>query len=184
LPGARAATALRDATLRWGLVSSSLGKRSKTMPQRDRIHDAVKRALISDGWEITDDPYVISYGERFLFVDLGATEGSISGPEEGRFIGARRHDKQIAVEIKDFRRQSVVADLEQAIGQYVLYRLLLNKVDPERELYLAVTDIIYDEIFSEPIGELVINDLPLRLIVIDPEQREVREWILGRSSKK
>ncbi|RLB99978.1 MAG: fatty-acid synthase, partial [Deltaproteobacteria bacterium] len=27
-----------------------------------------------DGWEITDDPYVISYGERFLFVDLGAAE--------------------------------------------------------------------------------------------------------------
>ncbi len=78
----------------------------------------------------------------------------------------------------------MVADLEQAIGQYVLYRLLLNKVDPERELYLAVTDIIYDEIFSEPIGELVINDLPLRLIVVDPEQTEVREWIPRRRSKK
>ncbi len=53
----------------------------------------------------------------------------------------------------------------------------------ERELYLAVTDIIYDEIFSEPIGELVIHDLPLRLIVIDPEPPEVREWIPGRRSK-
>ena len=154
------------------------------MPQRDKIHDTVKQALISDGWEITDDPYVISYGERFLFVDLGATEGGMSGAEKGRFIGARRDDKQIAVEIKDFRSKSVVAELEQAIGQYVLYRLLLNKVDPERELYLAITDIIYDEIFSEPIGELVINDLPLRLIVVDPEQPEVREWIPRRLSKK
>jgi len=25
-----------------------------------------------EGWEITDDPYVISYGERFLFIDLAA----------------------------------------------------------------------------------------------------------------
>ncbi|WP_277988791.1 element excision factor XisH family protein [Chroococcus sp. FPU101] len=27
---------------------------------------------------------------------------------------------------------------EQAIGQYVLYRLLLSQVDPEREIYLAI----------------------------------------------
>ena len=33
---------------------------------------------------------------------------------------------------------------EQAIGQYVLYRLLLEQVDPERELYLAVADITFD----------------------------------------
>ena len=169
---------------RLGRGARSAAKPSVVKSPKPRFHDAVKQALISDGWEITDDPYVISYGERFLFVDLGATEGGISGPEEGRFIGARRHDKHIAVEIKDFRRKSVLADLEQAIGQYVLYRLLLNKVDPERELYLAVTDIVYDEIFSEPIGDLVINDLPLRLIVIDSEQPEVREWIPRRRSKK
>jgi hypothetical protein len=42
------------------------------MPARDSIHN-VKQALIKDGWQITDDPYVISYGERFLFVDLAAT---------------------------------------------------------------------------------------------------------------
>jgi hypothetical protein len=39
------------------------------MAQRDSIHSAVKQALVKDGWEITDDPYVITYGERFLFVD-------------------------------------------------------------------------------------------------------------------
>ena len=43
------------------------------MPQRDAIHQIVKQALIRDGWEITDDPFVISFGERFLFIDLGAT---------------------------------------------------------------------------------------------------------------
>jgi hypothetical protein len=41
---------------------------------------------------------------------------------------------------------------------------LLNKVDPGREIYLAVTDITYDEIFSEPIGQVVISDLSLKLI--------------------
>ena len=43
------------------------------MPARDSIHEAVKEAVIKDGWEVTDDPYVISYGDRFLFVDLAAS---------------------------------------------------------------------------------------------------------------
>ena len=43
------------------------------MPQRDRIHNIVKQALIKDGWNITDDPYVIEYGNRFLYADLGIT---------------------------------------------------------------------------------------------------------------
>ncbi|MFN9059323.1 MAG: element excision factor XisH family protein, partial [Pseudanabaena sp.] len=28
------------------------------MPARDSIHETVKEAVIKDGWEITDDPYV------------------------------------------------------------------------------------------------------------------------------
>ncbi|MBE9141213.1 fatty-acid synthase [Nodosilinea sp. LEGE 07088] len=104
------------------------------MPQRDSIHYAVRQALVNDGWSITADPYVISYGERFLFIDLGAAETSGDNRIESRFIGAQRGANQIAVEVKEFRRASAIADLEQAIGQYVLYRLLLNQVDPERDL--------------------------------------------------
>ncbi len=148
------------------------------MPKRDRIHEIAKTAIIKDGWNITDDPYVISYGERFLFVDLGATE--IVDDIKGRFIGAERKGVKIAIEIKEFRSQSAITDLEQAVGQYVVYKLLLNRVDPNREIYLAVSDKIYDEIFNEPIGEVVISDLPLKLIVIDLESMEVKQWIPSR----
>ena len=51
------------------------------MPARDTIHGIVKQAIIKDGWNITDDPYVISYGDRFLFVDLGI---------EGRLLGLQK----------------------------------------------------------------------------------------------
>ncbi len=105
------------------------------MPQRDAIHDLVKQAITKDGWTITDDPYVISYGERFLFVDLGATQYASLKGAQGRFIGAYKDSCRIAIEIKEFRGRSIIADLEQTIGQYVLYRLLLNQVDPEREIY-------------------------------------------------
>ncbi|MBN2089562.1 XisH family protein [candidate division KSB1 bacterium] len=147
------------------------------MPQRDSIHYMVKKALIKEGWEITDDPYVISYGERFLFVDLGAIDVTRVESFGGNLLGARRKNKKIAVEIKEFRGMSLIKELEQAIGQFVLYRLLINKVDPERDTFLAVTDVIYEELFSEPIGKLVISDLPLQLIVINSENQEVKQWI-------
>jgi hypothetical protein len=147
------------------------------VPQRDTIHDVVKQALIQEGWDITDDPYVISFGERFLFVDLGASATQPFEQPGGRILGAQREDRRIAVEIKEFRGRSAIADLEQALGQYVLYKLLLHKVDPVRELYLAVTDVMYDEFFSEPIGELVVNELPLQLLIVASEKAEVLQWI-------
>lgn len=76
------------------------------------------------------------------------------------------------------------ADLEQAIGQYVLYRLLLNQVDPGREIYLAITEFTYDEIFSEPIGKVVINDPPLKLLIVDVEKIEVKQWIPPHTTEK
>jgi hypothetical protein len=151
------------------------------MAQRDAIHSAVKQALVKDGWEITDDPYVITYGERFLFVDLGAEE---TQEVVGNFIGATRANLRIAVEIKELRGQSVIVELEQAIGQYVLYRLLLNRIEPDRAVYLAIPDKAYRELFAEPIGELVISDLPLQLLVIDVEQTEVKKWVPERPTEK
>lgn len=137
------------------------------MPARDSIHETVKEAVIKDGWEITDDPYVISYGDRFLFVDLGA-----SG-----FIGIQQGNKQIAIEIKQFRGQSQVTDLEQAIGQYSLYRILLNQIDPERDLYLAISEATYSDIFNEPIGRLAIAEIPLKLVIVNLSTKEITQWI-------
>lgn len=151
------------------------------MPQRDTIHNVIKQALIKDGWEITDDPYVISYGERFLFIDLAAKLDGLNGIT-GNFIGARRGDSRIAIEIKEFRGNSAIADLEQAIGQYVLYRLLLEQIDPDRKLYVAITDTTFDGIFSESIGELVIRELPLRLLIVDVKAIEVKRWIPPRET--
>jgi hypothetical protein len=137
------------------------------LPARDSIHETVKEAVIKDGWEVTDDPYVISYGDRFLFVDLGA-----SG-----FIGLQQGNKQIAIEIKQFRGQSQVNDLEQAIGQYSLYRILLNQIDPERDLYLAISEATYNDIFDEPIGKLAIAEIPLKLVIVNLSTKEITQWI-------
>jgi XisH protein len=148
------------------------------VPPRDAIHEVVKQALIKDGWIIKekDDPYVISYGERFLFVDLGASKSATSNIQSS-LIGAEKNNSRIAIEIKEFKAKSIIKDLEQAIGQYVLYQLLLHKVDPGRDVYLAISDTIYEDFFQEPIGELVINELPLKMIVVNLKRVEVKKWI-------
>jgi hypothetical protein len=137
------------------------------LPARDSSHEAIKQAVINDGWVITDDPYVISYGDRFLFIDLGAS----------RFIGICRGDQRIAIEIKQFKGQSQVTDLEEAIGQYLLYKILLNQVDPDRDLYLAISETTYNDIFREPIGQLAIVEIPLKLLIINIEHQEIIQWI-------
>ena len=147
------------------------------MPRRDSIHYIVKQALINDGWKVTDDPYVISYGKRFLFVDIGA-ESSLNNHFDSQFVGMQRENQKIVVEIKDFRGKSIVEDLEQAIGQYMIYRILLNRIDPMREIYLAVTNVLYNKIFSEPIGKAIISDLPLKLIIVNLETVEIQQWII------
>jgi hypothetical protein len=34
------------------------------MPAKDIYHDAIRSALVKDGWTITDDPFRLGWGER------------------------------------------------------------------------------------------------------------------------
>jgi len=137
------------------------------MPALDIYHDQVKNALIKDGWTITDDPLTIRFGRKVLYVDLAAQ----------RLLAAERAGSRIAVEIKSFVGRSDVLDLEQALGQFVLYAEVLAETDPDRILYLAVEEAAYEAVFEEPIGELLLLKKRLRVIVFDSDTEEIRRWI-------
>ena len=92
------------------------------MPVRDTFYDAVKKALVKDGWTITHDPLRLPYGGIDLYVDLGAE----------RLLAADKGQQRIAVEIKSFRSPSPMTDLERALGQYALYRAILEEQEPQR----------------------------------------------------
>ncbi len=81
------------------------------MAKRDIYHDTVKRALENDGWTITHDPFTLRFGRKRLYADLGAE----------RLIQAEKEQQKIVVEIKSFVGLSDMHDLEQALGQYILY---------------------------------------------------------------
>jgi len=137
------------------------------MPQRDLYHQAVVKALEKDGWTITDDPLRLNYGTRNLYVDLGAEN----------LLAAEKDDRLIAVEVKSFSGESDMHDLEMALGQFVLYRGVLAKIDSERTLYLAIPSFAFDDVFADQFGQLVIEQHELRLVVFEEEKQEILRWL-------
>jgi hypothetical protein len=72
---------------------------------------------------------------------------------------------------------SPVRDLQEAVGQFVVYRALLSQVEPERVLFLGVSTRVFDSVLSEPLGQLVVAEVRLRILVFDPHQQKVIRWI-------
>ncbi len=137
------------------------------MAAKDLYHDTVKAALLKDGWNITDDPFTLEAGKRDLFVDFGAE----------KLLIAQRDNQKIAVEVKSFISASPVHDLEQALGQYLLYEDLLTRSHPDRMLYLAVRDAVYNSFFQEEIVQIVLESRGLKLLIFDETQKEIIQWL-------
>lgn len=137
------------------------------MPGRDILHPVVRNALERDGWVVTADPLVLKIGRRNMFIDLGAE----------KVITAERGATRIAVEVKSFLGASELVDLEAALGQYVLYERVLRKQEPDRTLWLAVPSHVWSGLFREAIGELLLDDGTLRLLVVDEEKETIERWI-------
>jgi len=137
------------------------------MPKLDFIHFSVKNALIKDGWEVTDDPYIIEYVKTRLYADLGAE----------RPIAAERGGQKIVIEVKSFLGTSKFQDLKEALGQYDIYRYLLEETAPERKLYVAISNEAYQNFFSQAVIQLILDKHQLPLIIVDIEVEEIVKWI-------
>lgn len=136
------------------------------MPQRDSYHDAVKQALIADGWTITHDPYAIAYTPDQVYVDLGAEQ----------LLAAEQGARRIAVEVKTLLGPSLITEVEHALGQYLLYQSWMRRSDAERVLYLAVSLEAAANTLSRPGVQVLLADYHVRVLVVDIAQQEVVEW--------
>lgn len=134
---------------------------------KDKFHDAVKNALIKEDWTITDDPLFLQFGGVDLYVDLGAE----------KLIAAQKENQKIAIEVKSFLSYSVISDFHQAVGQVMNYRLILQREDPGRVLYLAVPLDVYESFFKLEFTQIAIADYRFKLIVYDIEQEAIALWI-------
>lgn len=133
----------------------------------DIIHNSVKNALTNDGWLITDDPHVIRYRTTTLYADLAAE----------RPIAAERDGQKLIVEVKSFIGASKIQDLKEALGQYDIYRYLLEETAPDSKLYIAISKVAYDTFFTQDVTQLILNRHQLPIIVVDLETEEIMQWI-------
>lgn len=137
------------------------------MPAKDLYHDTVKAALIKDGWLIVADPYRIQYKDIDLYADLAAE----------RPIAAERQGRKIVVAIKSFVGRSPMTDFHNAVGQYAVYRSLIQATEPDYQLYLAIDDITYENFFKREGIAFIIEVSQISLLVVDIEQQEIVQWI-------
>ena len=133
---------------------------------QDFYHQQVKHALIKDGWTITADPYKIAYKESELQADLAAD----------RVFAAERESEKIVVEVKSFLSHSPIHELQAAVGQYQMYLMCLETFAPERQLYLAISEIVWEEFFSLEITQDYLRRFPLKLFVVNLETEEIALW--------
>lgn len=135
---------------------------------KDIFHDTVKLALQKDGWTITHDPYRLRYGISDIYIDLAAEEA----------IAAEKAGRKIDVEIKSFISDSTISEFHTALGQFLNYRIALEtSEEPDRILYLAVPDDVYQAfLWFEP-AKTVIDRYDVRLIIYNPDQEVIEQWI-------
>jgi hypothetical protein len=138
------------------------------MPALDIFHNLVKQALIKANWTITHDPFPLKWKKRNLSIDLGAE----------KLLAAENKTDKILVEVKSFLSESRIADLQQALGQYILYQYILQETFPERKLYLAIPKSAYLDLFEgDEFGKILLDKHKLNLIVYATDKEEIVKWI-------
>lgn len=92
-------------------------------------------------------------------------------------IAAEKDGRKIAVEVKSFLGLSALDDLEDALGQFGVYRAVLRLKEPDRALYLAVPTTVREMLMEEKDFRFILADFQARLIFYPPRDSEVLEWI-------
>ena len=78
------------------------------MRARDQYHQAIRAALLNDGWVITHDPYLLEFDGADTSIDFSAEQDSLDP-----VLAAERGAARIVVEVTTFTSPSVMVDLEQ-----------------------------------------------------------------------
>lgn len=134
------------------------------MPAKDRYHDTVVRSLEKDGWIIEAQQVLVTLEGRWLWIDMQAVKTV--------------ENRSILVEVKGFQNMASPVDyLAAAVGKYVLYRAVLDYLEIETQLYMAVPIDAYYGILSEEIGLQVVQRTQIHLMTFDPDQEAVVKWI-------
>ncbi len=72
-------------------------------------------------------------------------------------------------------------DFENALGQYILYRDILELGNKDYELYLAVRDTIFNTFFQRKSIQAVVKLRKIDFLIFNNEREEIISWIRSSS---
>ena len=134
---------------------------------KDIYHEAVKNALIEDGWRILADSYFLQYEDAQLYADLLA---------EKRLL-AEQNNRTIVVEIKSFINPSPMRNFELVLGQYMVYRDVLDLSEKHYAIYLAIKDTVFESFFQRKSIQAIVKRHQIEFVVFNHEKEEIVSWI-------
>ena len=137
------------------------------MPAKDIYHDTVKCALEKDGWKITAENLQLPWGGTETYIDIAADKVFV----------AEKAGRKIPIEVKSFIGKSNLSELEKAVGQFIIYRFAMRKEDPDRELFLAVGERIYNKLFVNADVIELIETEHLKILVFNESREVIVRWI-------
>ncbi|MDX1913308.1 MAG: element excision factor XisH family protein [Saprospiraceae bacterium] len=138
------------------------------MPRKDHYHFAVKEALEKEGWTITDDPLTVQTPGTEFQIDLAAERGVISAEKGG---------EKIVVEIKSLIGHTFFYDYYQALGQFLVYRIALELVFPDRNLFLAIPFEAYYELSTSYAFRESWQRFSVNLLIFNHHEKKINKWI-------
>lgn len=137
------------------------------MPAQDQHHAIVVRSLTKTGWVVLREQFTVAIGDvevRRMYIDLQ--------------VQSRTSQKIVLMEIKAFEASPVHRFME-LVGQYTVYRAVLDHLDINMPLYVAIPERDYQIILQHILGQKVIGALkaPIPFVTYDPDTEEIIRWI-------
>jgi hypothetical protein len=134
---------------------------------RDKFHQSVREALEKDGWTITHDPFRAKFASKKYEIDIGAE----------KLIAANRGSEKIVVEIKSFLTKSANYEMHEAVGQFINYRRMLRLNNIEHQLFLAMPEDVFEDVFNDEFGQITIQEENIKILVFHPAKMQIIKWI-------
>ena len=101
------------------------------------------------------------------FPDLGAE----------RVIAAERGTERVAVEIKSFIGQDFGIQFYETLGQYDSYYYALAELEPDRTVWIAITQQVWKEFFLLDHVQELLNLKKIPVLVVDIKNETIVQWI-------
>lgn len=93
-----------------------------------------------------------------------------------KLIVAERGTEKIAVEVKSFLTASKIYKFYEALGQYISYDIGIGLQEPDRQLYLAIPEKVYEQLMEYTTVPMALKREKVKVIVVDPITETITKW--------